>query len=443
MKIKSNEYTDSFLYGNRKMAMKITRLIFIGILAIYCYSLFAPSRLKILFSYNVDGSNTTNEIVIILFFFFITIFIGKNRYSTFQVNKTTLLFPIYIFLLFIIVFWGGFNIESISQFIYATLLFSSPILLFFIMLKFNIKYIVPLIKTIVLFSLIYAVVAITLTMNYSYWMEIVGNDIENYRNYSQYRASMMLGSSITVSYYFNLTLPICFYLYFNTQEVKWKYISGLATIAIIIATFILLSRIAVICTILIIIYSFIFIKGYNRRKAISTILIIIALIFTYKSFDLSRILNGTYLSGSSTEARFEAGSLGLRIFNMNPILGSGIGRYFERVYTNKFVTFDGVTGLIDPHNMYILILSELGLIGLILFVLLFINILKRFSNIKDNAFKHTAYLTLFVFLFDSIGGTHLFNEISYSAILWIHLGLFYLVSIRNINDVGELIEVGK
>jgi len=144
---------------------------------------------------------------------------------------------------------------------------------------------------------------------------------------------------------------------------------------------------------------------------------------------------GFDISGDSVSARLIAGSLGLHIFTRYPLFGSGMGRFFERIYDYSFISVDGITGLIDPHNMYIFIASELGITGLILTIILFINLFRSFSHINGRILRKTAYITLSVFLFNAMGGSHILNEISYSIIFWIYMGLFNAVSIRDRSDV--------
>lgn len=412
---------------------------------IYFYVLFGPSRIKRILSFSIEGKSTTNEVWIIpLLCVVIILLIGINK-KNLIINNHNLPFVVYVYLYIVIILLGGFNVNSIAQYIYAVMLFIVPIFLFFSMIYLEYQEIEKLIKIFVLSCLIYSILAIILSTNYAYFMNLVGNIIDD-RYYLQYRASMMLGSSITVSYFFNLTLPLCFYLYYSNTEKKWRLISGITIFMTVIATFVLLSRTAVLCTLIIIAYSLFFMKKRKRkgiRKIGIFLLIIIAILYTYKNFDLTRIIDGMNFSGSSVEARLQAINLGLYIFTQFPLIGSGMGTFFKRVYDNKYITVDGLTGLIDPHNMYILILSELGLIGIIVTALLFITLIKKFSNIEDNILKHTAYITVIAFLFDSLGGSHLVNEISFASIFWIYMGLFSAISFRKYRENMEYYSMVK
>lgn len=403
---------------------------------VFLYALFAPSRIKGLLSFKIEGITTTNELWLIPLFCLLIYIIKGNRVF-YASNKYSLFLFICILAYIFIIILGGFYVVSIPQYIYAGLLFIIPILNFFPMSQCRHEEINLFIKFFIVVSMIYAVFAIILTTNYAYFMDLVGNFID-YRYYYQYRPSMMLGSSITVSYYFNLTLPLCFYMFYSSDEKKWRVISVLAIVADILASLVLLSRAAIFCTIIIIIFYLLFAESdrnkYGKKVAV-IILFMFAIIYAFKKYSLSRILTGYDLSGNSVFLRLKSASLGLNIFTQYPIFGSGMGRFFERAYTYRYITVDGVTGLIDPHNMYVLIMSEMGIIGLIITVALFVILFKSFSYIKEKSLRQTAYITLIAFLFSTMGGSHLFNSISFAIIFWIYMGLFNAISINNRNEL--------
>ncbi|CAM3268797.1 O-antigen ligase family protein [Filibacter tadaridae] len=437
------KFTANKLYEHEVKKRNNTYLYILG--SIFLYALFAFDRVKNSFSFHVDNKVTTNEVWIIPILCLVIFFIGKSNPLE-SIKKYNLIFLVLIYMYILNIAVSGFHINSIAQYIYAGLLFIIPMLLFFPMSKCKSDDIRIIIKFFIVICLIYAVFAIILSTNYAYFMELVGNDVTNYRFSAQYRASMMLGSSITVSYYFNLTLPLCFYIYFTDKERSWRIISLLAIIIIIIATLVLLSRTATLCTLLITLYFLIFIKNEKTKISgnISIICVVIAALFyAFSNYDLTRLLGGLSFSGDSEIARLEATSLGLYIFSKYPLFGSGMGNFFERIYETRFISVDDITGLIDPHNMYILILSELGIMGFVITLILFCLLIKRFSGIKEKALRRTAYIILFAFLFDAMGGSHFVNEISYSVVFWIYMGFFNSIAITDIKNKKSLHKVTK
>lgn len=400
---------------------------------IYLYVLFIPGRIKVYLSYTVEGLPTANIIWIIPLMFFIVYMLKRDKVYN-HLIKYNILLLVGLFFCCLIIISGGFFAVSISQFITASLMFLVPILLLFLMSDLDYKDINRLIKFFVSLSLIYSILSILLSSNYGYIMGLVGNDAGVYQFQTQVRATMMFGSSIAVSYLFNLTLPLCFYLFYISKEKKWKVISALAIIFNIMATLVLLSRVASICAILIIIYYLVFINSKKNnliKKTVFISLFLLAMIYVSTNFDLSRIFMGFSKSGNSVSDRLQAGNLGLNIFSQYPLLGSGMGRFFERVYSFEYITFDGITGLIDPHNIYSLILSELGILGFLCIFFIFMLLFKSFTYIKEKILRRTAYVILTAFLFDAMGGSHLFNNVNFAAVFWIYMGLFNAVSIND------------
>lgn len=394
---------------------------------IFLYALFVPARVKLLFSWPVEGILTTNELWILsLVYVLLYIIGGIDKKLLLQSENRPFLVIIYIYILIIIS--GGFKIVSVSQYVYASLIFLMPMFLFFTMSYASYKDIIFLLKVFIVSSLIYSVFSIVLAISDTFFNKLVENYVEGNYNYSQSRARTMLGSSITVSYYFNITLPLCFYMFYSCKEKRWRIVSVISIFTNIVATFILLSRAAVLCVILILIFNLFFVIKENkfRTNLILIILLLLAITFTTNKYDLSRLALGFDKTEESIASRLRSGKLGLHIFAKYPLLGSGMGRYYKRVYTpnNRYLNIDGMIGLIDPHNMYVLILSEMGLIGFILSIILFLLLFNRFLQIEEKLLSQMACLTLFAFLLDAMGGSHLFNSISFSILFWIYMGVF-------------------
>lgn len=414
-----------------KQGKKNPFLIYL-IIFIFLYALFAFERIKEIASFRIEGFAVTNELWIIPFSLFLYYFLKKRNPGSISIRKVNIIFIVIVFFYIINILIGGMNLDSYSQYFYASALFLVPMLLYFPTSRLNRESINFSLRVLVVTCLIYAILAIVLTTNYAYFMDLVGNPTGDYRYYSHYRASMMLGSSITVSYYLNLTLPICFYLFYKSKERKWRIISAVTIALNVIATFLLLSRAASLISILIVTAYLLIISGGrkgNGKKIIILFTMLIPLLYAFLNYDLSRITMG--FDYNSTEGRFLAANLGLYIFSQFPIFGSGVGRFFERAYDYRYIEVDGITGLIDPHNLYILILSELGIVGIFLTISMFIYLFTRFKFIKDKVLRQTAILTIISFSIGALGGSQLMNEISFATIFWIYMGLFNAVSIND------------
>jgi len=75
--------------------------------------------------------------------------------------------------------------------------------------------------------------------------------------------------------------------------------------------------------------------------------------------------------------RMEAWQVGFMLFAQSPVLGSGLGSFFHiAVETESHLRF--------PHSFFVFIISELGLIGFSLFLLLIFQTGRRFAMLKKN-----------------------------------------------------------
>jgi O-antigen ligase len=418
----------TFLFKTKKYTLSI--LVIISVLV---YTLFALKRIKFSLVPEFDGMALNNEVWLFPVLLLFKQMLNKKRTSL-QIIRTydnKLIFL--IFGLIFVSLLGSFKMQEGYQYIYALLQFIGPLLFLFSINVRDLNYLELLIKFIVAFSLIYSLLAIVASLNYGFFMQLLGNDT-NYQYYSQYRASLMLGSSITVSYYLNLTIPMCFYLFFSVKEKIWRIVASISIVLNLFATAILLSRLAFMISILIVIFYLLFVKNNNFTplKKFSLLIIISSVgFYLLKSIDLSRLFMG--FSDKSTSMRFETMNLGLYLFEKNPLIGTGLGRYFLRIYSNREVSVDGLSGLVDPHNTYIMALSEIGIVGLLLFISIFGLLLRTFKFIKNDVLRKTAYITIIAYLLGALGGSQVFNEISFSTILWIYLALFKAVGVRDFN----------
>ena len=86
----------------------------------------------------------------------------------------------------------------------------------------------------------------------------------------------------------------------------------------------------------------------------------------------------------------------LLIFKHNPVFGTGIKTYRKVCYDKKYEFIDNQCST-HPHNYYVEILSELGIIGLILF-LIFIFLIIKTKFIEENK-KYKTLMIIFIMCF--------------------------------------------
>jgi O-antigen ligase len=121
------------------------------------------------------------------------------------------------------------------------------------------------------------------------------------------------------------------------------------------------------------------------------------------------------------------------IFKDNPVLGSGADtfRYVcsKEDYSNINSAEASVRCNTHPHNIYIEILSELGIIGFLFFVCflsyIFIKLLKNFYSFNKKSNEDLIYIISFIILFNPIQTTGSFFSTWNGIFYWILLGYIF------------------
>lgn len=152
---------------------------------------------------------------------------------------------------------------------------------------------------------------------------------------------------------------------------------------------------------------------------------------------------GTYLgtratiTDGSTYARLQYDKEGVEIASEKPIFGGGLGSVIYKV--SNFLPENAPSWMIQPpHNYFIIVLDETGIVGLILFLVLLIYILnlylQNFRKIKSvsNPTEIIILFWLFLSLLAIMQFDHYFYDIPLMALLlWTILGIICGTAKRN------------
>ncbi|MEA3322675.1 MAG: O-antigen ligase family protein [Patescibacteria group bacterium] len=209
-------------------------------------------------------------------------------------------------------------------------------------------------------------------------------------------------------------LLLSVYLYITTKKsasiVQIFLLTSIAmTTSSIILTF---SRITWITSCVGIFALIIFIfksRYYNTRKLLAPSLLILmtALLFfgTLHHVLFSRVAHDTTYSHNSISDRHLYMNHAKQLIAKNPIFGSGIGNYTTTIFHIDNHTYP-IWYYQPVHNIYILTIAEIGIIGFILFTIFFIlvfhQIYTKRKNIKiaNCAFLITTISILLIAFFD-------------------------------------------
>ncbi|MBN1792910.1 O-antigen ligase family protein [Candidatus Woesearchaeota archaeon] len=102
----------------------------------------------------------------------------------------------------------------------------------------------------------------------------------------------------------------------------------------------------------------------------------------------------------------------------NLLIGNGVGSYEEHMESE----FHGL----GPHNLYLGILFEFGIIGLTLILLFVWSVLKEFFKMKNSVWRTTGMALIIGILIYSITESNAFNQV-FALNTWILLGALLLI----------------
>lgn len=173
---------------------------------------------------------------------------------------------------------------------------------------------------------------------------------------------------------------------------KFQFIQWLSIIIGSIALFLTLSRIAIILWLVAIFL--ILITKYKLNKIIILLIPLILGVFFLSPLYL-RFVNLT-LGNESISNRIILIDASIKMFNKSPLLGVGLNNFIVNIPEVIKITS---TSLLQPvHNIYLLILSEVGLFGIIVFLGLLYFSFKSVS--KNSPFFLSLVLILILGIFD-------------------------------------------
>ena len=174
-------------------------------------------------------------------------------------------------------------------------------------------------------------------------------------------------------------------------------------------------------------------KRINYRNFLPIILIVlfiaIVLAVYYPAISTRAVLADQAGDMAVTNRTFY-NDLAIEMIEKNPIFGVGLGNFVLRM--DEYVNFDILWWQYQPvHNLYLLIGSELGLLGLLVFGLLVTLVLRQgyFNYKKGSAYMRTLQVGLFgalLAIFAISFFDHYWWDIQQDIIcLWLVMGLLY------------------
>lgn len=384
------------------------------------YSLFAFSSLKTIGAPVIDGIKGNNLIYLTLTVLLIRlIFMKKNRSN---LRVFICIFIVLSYQIISLLFYKN------SQSIYSIVLMLLPVFLISTSNEYEGKKFKTFLKLITILSIIYSIFVLLEFFSYDFFSSHFSlNTTASYVT----RHATMLGTSITTSYFFVLNIPFEV-IASKLLDKNWKKLSYFAIILNVIAIIINQSR---ICFITLGVYFILYFFHFNKKikfhyKVIIVLLVIILMAWVLNNNSLSRLYT-SYNDSVSTETRVSVLKTGIDEFSKHPLFGSGISKYYKRIWNSnsRFVYINGNLSLVDPHNLFIFVLVEQGIVGFILYGYLLFTVKKEYYNKLDNFLKKNLRILIIGLIIIFCGGSHLINEINFSVLFWIYFTALFSYSI--------------
>jgi O-antigen ligase len=384
------------------------------------YSMMMPQRFKQIEGIVIDGINRSHELYLYAVLIIVKVIIDIF-YKRIRIDKVLwiLIGLSLTYMIFSTIFTG---INPQSLYALFTMIIPTSMLLF---LEFKNHQTKQLFFYFIGFmTIFYSIFVLLFLTNYEIFESLI--------SYSR-RPHLMIGSSVAVSYVLVIFLPVNIYKLYASNKVISKAYFFFASVISIGAVAMLLSRGAFITLVIVLVLAFILYKGNLKTNLFICLFIVLGLLSLYYlhiTYDLTRVFNDIDLDGSDRSRR-DAFLLGYEIFKDHLIFGTGMGQYFIRVWESSTLIYNKMSGLVDPHNVYIMMLSELGIVGSLLYASIHGYILLKALKFKVYNKKIRILLVYVALGIMHLGGSHLMNELSVAVVM---ISVILLVKDEEVQD---------
>lgn len=334
----------------------------------------------------------------------------------FKIIKIGLFFKIYsIYLLYLLLnisFWG-FSSDAIFQFL---MIFCFYLIIFIFQLFFE-NYKIEIKAFTNVFSLLTLFIVILSFYNYFQILFHLGISHQ-----SIYEIKASFSHKNILSEVLFVLFPISLFCIFCSTSKLFKIIGFVNSVGIIFLIIVLLTRavwLSVFIGFIITIITFLIISKSEIRKNLlkkkltyyyitSGFVLVFTSLFIYSQLDnFETIRKSTikiFSTYDSSMHRIELWKRSYQVFNENPIIGKGLGNWRIEVlkYGNKNLqSQDNKTFYQRPHNDYLWILAEQGIIGMLLYLtlifLIFYYLIKLIN--KSSLTQDLIFYWLIFYLF--------------------------------------------
>ena len=203
-----------------------------------------------------------------------------------------------------------------------------------------------------------------------------------------------------------IKLTFLIYIISKTSKKSLKNFYRMIELMSIISIIILQSRLGLVSMILIYVMMFSYFTASKKQLFVPALMILLSIsVFNYGNLNAEiknyNILNLT--SDESANQRINFYSFALDLFSDKPITGHGLGSWKYESLKYKDPTTRSVLVPYYTHNDFLQILAELGIVGLIIYLLFISKVLMRLMiKLQDKDAKKVLIIAMVVFALNSL-----------------------------------------
>lgn len=279
------------------------------------------------------------------------------------------------------------------------------------------------------------VVAASISAVYASFQGVIGLDIR-----TSVRAAGLAEGANGAARYFLIALMFTLFLFSNQRAKILKVLLISAGVVLLYGVLLTVSRTGLLLLVggigLYIIRNF-----QSRRIAQSIFVLLLALsvvwLFAENIVNISKSILPAIQAGTDTVGvRYGLWQAGIRMWLANPIVGVGIGQFSVNLPRYGWDLLHARYLNMGAHNMYIAVLSETGIIGLFLFLIMFILALQAVLEAvrsKNSDVSELAKNWLIVIILILLAG--ITKQDHYDKLNWIVIGIS--ISINRMNGYEQ------
>ncbi len=346
--------------------------------------------------------------------------------------------------------------QGISYSLLAMLKFLTPLCYVYLVPRLQLKPsdIRIMLKTFLFIGLVIASLVITGSFFPRFYESIFGLERigSEFESESFARIALPFGGPNGIGAVLIMILPLCYFTYLYEKKKLYMCFLGVTSFLLIAAILVTLNR-SNFGLLFCLLVGFLFHRGnYSKiKKYILLFLLMVMAVVLFMKFDFSRLYKGV-----ESQGRFDSWKTGMIIFKDHPIFGVAPNTIYRRTDTmhvaladySKLVKSDrlarfyikseylrtsykGHTTLYNPHNVYVMVLVEYGLIGFTLFLWIIVNVVRALRRglrkstlaIKESYALKGMMWGFVAFILLQIQGDYITLSHEIATFLWIYAGV--------------------